>query len=84
MLKHEIGEYDRNRRYTVEKGTKFVHVIASFTPSQSPWDAADKAVRQAFKLARQRWAFRHDEIDYTVTILTSQVLVELRWRVDMS
>jgi hypothetical protein len=76
----EVGEYDRNRRYTVERGTKYVHAQVHFGIHDSAEDVTAVAVAAAYKKARELWAFRHDEIDYTVTIFTCQVLVELRWR----
>jgi len=79
--KIEVGEYPKNTRYSVEKGTKFIQVQIGFYWDQSPWKATERATKLAFQTARSRWGqFPHDEIDYTVIVLTAQVMIELRWR----
>lgn len=77
----EVGEYDKNRRYEVEKGTKFVHVIIGFDTCMSPADVAAEALRHAANRAVQEFGdFRHEQVDYVVAFVTSKVLVEYRVR----
>lgn len=67
----EVGVYDRTRRYVVGERELDLDPVTA---------VIDQAVTMAWDEARQRWAMPNDEVDYTVTIFTAQVLVELRWR----
>lgn len=83
MIEVETGVYDKNRRYGVEAGTRYVHAITRSISNISY--ARLIAVRQVTEEAVRQWQEKWGEIpwqnvDMTVTCTSGQVLVEFRVR----
>jgi hypothetical protein len=77
----EVGVYDRNRRYDVEKGTKFADVVRDVEPGGDRIAASVDALKDA----QRAFYAEHGPIDwwradFTVSHTTAQVVVELRER----
>lgn len=77
----EVGEYEKNRRYEVPKGTKYVHVVHRFRYGSNYQEEAQKAIAAAWKRAREEYGhFEHEQVDIMTAYVTCRVIVEFRVR----